>query len=761
MTEKNDDFLKRLRETFRVEANEHMSAISSGLFELEKIPDEGRRTEVIETIFREVHSLKGAARSVNLRDIEVICQPMEGAFAALKRGELSLVPAHLDLFHKVVDYLAQLVTSMDTGSTPQDRLSDKDLVRQLVDISKESGLGSGPETSGATAKVPPVEVLPKTPQEATTSSRLLEAKPSTADTVRIPISGLNPLLLQAEEMILVKMTLDQRTVELRDINQTMAKWKVESAKWKNTQSEPEMQERGGLHEWNGEYLSLLLDRISALTKAFEQDQRVLGQMVDDHLEATKKVLMLPVMSMMELFPRLVRDLSRDQGKETELVIRGAEIAIDKRILDELKDPLVHLVRNCIDHGIKNPNERSRLNKPPRGTITISFSVKDSHQIEMLVSDDGEGIDVEQVRAAAIRSGMISKEAAGKLSFRETIELVFQSGITTSSIITDLSGRGLGLAIVREKVEKLGGTVSMDTESGTGTTFHLLLPLSLTTFRGVLVRVNEDLLVLPTMNIERVLRVNKEEIGTVENRETVRLNETVLSVVKLVDVLQLPIHKDNHEASGNASPTVLKVTLIILLYGGKRIAFQVDEVLGEHQILVKSLGRQLSRVRNITGATVLGNGKVIPVLNVPDLMRAAVLPATMTRIEAAVEKEPVRKRRILVVEDSITTRMLIKNILEMAGYSVMTAVDGVDGFTQARSGEFDMIVSDIDMPRMNGFELTHKIRDDKKMGELPVVLVTALESREDRERGIEVGASAYIVKSNFDQSNLLEVVRKLI
>ncbi|HEY5504241.1 MAG TPA: response regulator, partial [Sedimentisphaerales bacterium] len=379
-------------------------------------------------------------------------------------------------------------------------------------------------------------------------------------------------------------------------------------------------------------------------------------------------------------------------------------------------------------------------------------IKDGRQLEILVSDDGEGIDTSQVREAVIKAGLMTRDAAEKLSEPEILSFIFKSGITTSPIITDISGRGLGLAIVREKAEKLGGFVTVHTQAGVGTTFCLIVPLTLATFRGVLVRVDKHVFVLPTLNVERVKMISREEIRTVENQEMIRLNNQLLSLVRLSDTLELSA--DNNAATD-------KISVVVIVSGDTRIAFQVDEIIDEQQVLVKGLGRQLSRVRNIAGATVLGTGRVVPILNVPDLMKSAVRLAATVRPADTVKKATAKTGRILVAEDSITSRTLIKNILETAGFKVSTAVDGLDAFTQARSAEFDLVVSDVDMPRMSGFELTNKIRNDKKLGELPVVLVTALESREDRERGIEVGANAYIVKSSFDQSNLLEVIKQLI
>ena len=335
-------------------------------------------------------------------------------------------------------------------------------------------------------------------------------------------------------------------------------------------------------------------------------------------------------------------------------------------------------------------------------------------------------------------------------------LIFQSGVTTSPIITDVSGRGLGLAIVREKVENLGGTISFETNLGSGTIFRIALPLTLATFRGVIIQLAEHLFVLPTANVERVVRISRDEIRTVENRETIELNGQVVSLVRLEEVLDLSRRK-------KPTHSIESQPAVVIASGEKRIAFAVDEILNEQEVLQKNLGKQLSRVRNVAGAAVLGTGNVASILNALDLIKSAVRmsSAAVKTALAPSEIKEAKRQSLLVVEDSITARMLLKNILETAGYAVTTAVDGIDAFTQLKSEEFDLVVSDVDMPRMNGFDLTIKIRKDKKLADIPVVLVTALESREDRERGIEVGANAYIVKSSFDQSNLQEIIKRLI
>jgi two-component system chemotaxis sensor kinase CheA len=763
MTKKNEDFLKRLLATFRVEAEEHLRVIASGLLELEKTPESSKAGEALETVFREAHSLKGAARSVNLRDIESICQPMESAFSLLKQQELVVSPELCDLFQRTVDHISQLVSSTEAERAPSARAITRELIRQLEDICKVADQLISSEEPAQIIDEGRIEVAPASPGGVPVATHPLpEAEAFPAGTVRMPTAKLAPLLLQAEEMTLAKISAAQRVVELQEINRSLLSWKRESTKWKDRQAADGATRWDEWREWNEAQLDAIQSRAAAVNRAFEQDQRALRRMLDEHLEEMKKVLMLPVASIVEAFPKFVRDLGREHGKEVELVIRGMELEMDKRILEELKDPLIHLIRNCLDHGIERPEERMRKNKQSRGTIILSFSARDSRRAEILVSDDGAGIHLDQVRSAAIKTGIIPEETSEKLDSQESLSLIFRSGISTSPIITDISGRGLGLAIVREKVEKLEGLVSVESQTDVGTTFRIILPVTLATFRGVLVRVDEHLFLLPSINVERAVRVRQEEIRTIENRETIGLDGQILSIVRLGEALGFPMRNNRSSAAGDVAVAASDYIQVVVLESvNKHIAFEVDEVMGEHEVLVKELGRQLSRVRNIAGAAILGTGKVAPVLNVLDLMKSAARPAAVVGTAGDVVKTPAKAGKILVAEDSITARTLLKNILESAGYHVATAVDGVDAFTQLRSGEFDAIVSDVDMPRMSGFELTAKVRGDKKLGELPVVLVTALESAEDRERGIDVGADAYIVKSSFDQSNLLEVVRRLI
>jgi two-component system chemotaxis sensor kinase CheA len=377
----------------------------------------------------------------------------------------------------------------------------------------------------------------------------------------------------------------------------------------------------------------------------------------------------------------------------------------------------------------------------------------------LIADDGAGIEIASVKAAALKMGLLAPGKEGMHVNKDALPFIFESGVSTSPIISAISGRGLGLAIVKEKVQKLDGVLSVETEPGLGTSFRIILPLTLSRFYGLAVRVRKHLFIVPTRNVERVMRIRKEEVKTVEDRETIVFNGKALSLVRLEDALDLSLN--TIVASPDPSEAFLQVA--VLTSANQRIAFLVDEILDQQEVLVKSLGKQLSRVRNIAGATILGSNKIVPILNVADLMKSAVRASATTAARTVLPAKTgeTKKKRLLVAEDSITSRDLLKNILQAAGYQVETAIDGIDAFTKLRTGNFDLIVSDVEMPRMNGFGLTAKIRADKKFADLPVVLVTAADSRADREHGIDVGANAYIAKGSFDQSNLLEVIGRLI
>lgn len=748
MDGKEEEFLKKLLSTFRIEAKEHITAITEGLIKLEKAGSQ-EQMDLIESIFREVHSLKGASRSVNLIEIESICQSIESVFSSLKKKEINISSQLLDELHTAVDFVRETILSEEEIKTPEaERM--RDIIKGLENIKSGTGFQSVPEPSPAiSVEHGHPEIIPDI------------SAAENIETIRMSSAKMDSLLFQVEEMLSVKLSAAERASELQDICDSLEIWERD---WMRTQSGLQMLEKEQQNIYQKEiirmqfllknehiFIKSIESKLKIIKKKIDEENRQFGMMMDNLLEDMKKALMLPFSSISGIFPKIVRDLSHDQGKTVDITIDGEEIEIDRYILEEMKDSLIHIIRNCIDHGIETPDERKQKNKNPKGNIRMSLTPKDGNRLEIKISDDGRGIDISQLKSSAIRRGIITKEQSEKINDREALNLIFLSGISTSQIITEVSGRGLGLAIVQDKVEKLNGTVTFHTQKEKGTEFFIILPLTLAKFRGLLVDVNDQIFVIPLTNVDRTLRVKKEEIKTVENRETISLEGHIISVISLGDVLEMP-----HRISTDSDI----VQIAILASAQERMAFTMQNILSENEVIIKNMGRQLVRVRNIAGATVLGNGIVVPVLNVHDLIKSAMKVMFSPVKKAEISAASIRKS-ILVAEDSITARMLLKNILETAGYDVRTAIDGIEALTILKTTFFDAVVSDVDMPGMNGFDLTAKIRSDARLSELPVVLVTALESKEDKERGIDVGANAYIVKSSFDQSNLLEVLRGLI
>ncbi|MBK0394886.1 hybrid sensor histidine kinase/response regulator [Ramlibacter algicola] len=708
-----DDFLQQLRATFRVEAEEHLHVISTGLLQLERGGAPAQRHAIVEDVFRAAHSLKGAARAVELRDVESVCQALEDIFAAWKRRESEPTPAVLDQLHSRVTRAAALVGAPGYATTQPQR------------------------THAVVPAFAPAAPAPAQPQPS--AGAMPEAAPGAA-TVRVGVDALDARLLEAEEMLAVKLGAGQRVADLRGLAQRVQAWRRESAA-----AGGETRER----------LQALERQVTGLVRVAEQERTAVGKLVDELVANSKKLLQLPFSTIAAPLPALVRNLCREQGKEADLQVEGEDIVLDKQVLDTLKDPLIHLLRNCVDHGIEAPAERVRHGKPARAQVRLALQQLAGSKVQITLGDDGAGIDTAKVKASAVKHGAATGAEVAALTDAQAQALIFRSGVSTSPMLTELSGRGLGLAIVQERAVRLGGDVAVESRPGAGTTFRIVVPAMRATFRGILVQAAGRMLVLPTPHVERATIARGDAIRTVEGRDTIALDGRVLPVVRLAHLLELP---DTQPTGAAARGT----PLVIAGSGDERVAFAVDEVLDEQEFLAKPLLPPLVRVRNVASATVLPTGGIAFILHVGDLLHSA-RRAPPRPVEARDAPAPSSTPRpsILVAEDSITSRMLIKGILESAGYRVTTALDGLDAFNRLRAEAFDLVVSDVEMPRLNGFDLTARIRGDRKLAELPVVLVTALDSREHRERGVDVGANAYIVKSSFDQSTLLEAVGRLL
>ncbi len=758
MTKQDEQFLKMLLETFRVEADEAIGSISNDLLELEKDLPAEKYAEFIEAIFRNFHSLKGAARSVNLQKIEKICQSAESVFSGLKKKELKITPELLDLIIQSIDLIKELVKP--EVSDHHNLLSKK--VTEFSETLDQAAKGHVKKI--VKKEIPVQEVKPEFNAEKYTHSET---------TIRIPIEVIDSLMFQVEELRSVKLTEKELISEIGKLKSeiSLVKNKIRKFKEKNrTNTNLQHRSIAEVEQFNkaqienaNEFidscytqLNSISNKVRVVNTTAEHNYRAAESQIENLTHSMKKVIMMPFSTLLQNIPMIVRDLSREQEKQIDLKVKGDSIETDRRILNELKDPIIHLIRNCIDHGIETPEIRKQKSKPAHAALNITISQLNSTTAEIIISDDGTGIDLEKIRSLVKQNIANPNVNYDDLTYKEILPYVFHSGISTKQVVTSISGRGLGMAIVREKIEKLGGTINIDTKKDEGTSFRINIPFNLASFHGVEVVVAGQNYMIPTTYVDRVISLPKNKIVSLENRQAIEIDGTIVSLVPLADILEISKSKQNAVTE--------QIPVIVLHTTVSRIAFIVDDIIGEQEIMVKHMGNQLASVRNILGATILGNGKIEPVLNVSDLLSFAEKKSLISYSIMHESNENLLTKKevnILIAEDSITSRMMLKNILESAGYNVVAAVDGLDAYEQLPLGNFDLVISDVDMPRMSGFTLTEKIRKDHRFQNIPLILVTSLDSKEDRERGIDAGASAYVVKKSFDQSNLLEIIKKIL
>lgn len=725
---------------FKAESEEHLARLDDGLLRLEKTPADPL---LLEDIFRESHSLKGAARMLGLNRVEAAAHELESIFNAARKGESTIT--------------AKAIEGMNAALTDLRRLVQEALMANAEGAMHPPGAGPAvqvAETTIATlpnaeqqlrSAVPTHQSAAETPQSAITTAQ--SPVPFHIDTVRVETCKLDDLLTQVGELAVMQGRERHRMALIEEI---LERW---------TLLERRRNRAAGLSARHG-----------SGSEALEQLGRLLKQardsLFDDsvRMEATVNLLadqvrsmrLLPVSRLFTLFVRMARDIAREQGKEAELHLEGGDIAVDKRILEEMKDPLMHLIRNAIDHGIEPPAERERLGKPRVGSVRLC-AARENSSVRLEVRDDGRGLNLATIKAEAKKRGLFDEEALAAMNRVQLQQLVLMHGFSTSTFVTELSGRGVGLDVVRVNVERMKGSIVMQSEAGRGLTVKLLLPQSLATTRILLAGACGQLFGLPVDFVHNSLRVRESDIFTLEGRTAILLAGEAVMVVAIEDLLQLSAAKK--EAAAPQS-----MACIVLQIGDERLGLLVDDLLSEEEVVPKPLGAPLARVRNVSALAMLASGEITAVLNPADLLCSAHKRIRDSGYVRTVQPAPGiarAKPAILLVEDSALIRAMEKRILEDGGYEAITAVDGVDALNILGSRLFAAVVSDIVMPNMDGLTLASRIRQEPRYKDMPVILVTSLASDEDKRRGLDAGANAYIPKPSFDQRVLLETLKRLI
>lgn len=723
---------------FVEEARDHLNELNNYLLTLETDPTDEK---AMGSILREVHTLKGSARMIKAEDIGEIAHKIEDVLIGVRDKKLKLDKNLTDLIFTSFDSIELLLHTL-TGD--QEKAID---VKALCE--KLAAARGKPE---AKPEVEP-ETRPKATEKIRKETKLApkETKVLKEKTLRVSASKLDQLVNLAGEMVINQTRLKEREKELKDL---MVNLRMQSRHWRVLQAKLEQLKTSKVLHSDIDLVDKEQAQIEEATRRlirkWREDTTQMGTIITNVQGEIFEARMVPISTLFDTFHRLVRDLSVQFGKEIDLVIKGGDTELDKKMIEVINDPLIHLVRNAIDHGIEKPEEREKRGKNRRGTVLLSAR-QEGDNVVIEVSDDGTGIDPEEVKKAAVERKLIDEREAKEMEDRQVIELLFRSGFSTRSQVTDISGRGIGMDVVKKNVEELKGMIDFKSELGKGTTVILEVPLTMAVIRVLLVKLGEHCFAIPTTTVEETLRIDAERIKTVEKKEVIILREHPLPLARLGQILRLGEKREVKEGERTA--------IVVINFAGIRIGFVVDDLVGEQQVVIKTLGSYLKKIENVAGATILGSGDVVIILNVPDLTNAARgISYQPVELVPKVEERP---SRILVVEDALTTRELEKHILEVASYEVDVAIDGLDALEKVRRKDYDLLVVDVQMPRLDGFELTKRLKKDKRYRDVPIVIVTTMEKEEDKRKGIEVGADAYIVKSAFNQASFLDTIERLI
>jgi two-component system chemotaxis sensor kinase CheA len=784
-----------LKEIYRVSSQEHLKNLESGILQLEREPSQ---LEIVADLLQAAHSLKGDSRVAGVETMEIVTHTLEEVFGRIQCQEIAVTEELSDRLYQTLDGMQRLVTSALTGEpvrvdievmvqllTTATRSSEIDAVEQPVEPQNptsptweaaELSLTHQPRTGemisrqstalSATEKEADGYLVKATDEIAIYPTRI--EQPYRIDTVRVPTQALDKLVTQVGELIVSKTRMAHTVAEIESISNLWQTWKA-----------GRLQEQvSGEAYASKERIEARLDQKIRRLRILAQENNTKLEFVAGELEARiANLRQLPLSQLFQLFPRLVRDLAKEQAKQVELIIQGSDTQVDKKILEEIKDPLMHLIRNAIDHGIETPTERINAGKPQQATVKLK-GYQAGNKIVVEIQDDGKGLDLEKIKSTAIKRGLHHREELENMSVAQIQNLIFQPGFSTRNFITEVSGRGVGMDVVKTNIEKLKGIIEINSIPGQGCTFYFKLPTTLAKSNVLLVEIHGIVHALPIDFVEANLLIDPQQIFPLEGRDTIAINGKAVSVANLANLLEITkspaytLAAKVDDISTNRKPCVL------LQVGEEKFGLIVDRMLDVIDVALKPQSNILRRVRNVAGATILGTGQVCVILSPTDLLKSlkqthtSLLSTSKPQVKMLQQSQakgmPVSghslaasKYKVLVAEDSMLVRTQEKRLLEAAGYEVVTAVDGLDGYNKLQSNYFDAVISDVEMPNVDGFAFTEQIRQHDEYSELPIILVTSLASEEDKRKGAEAGANAYIVKSQFNQNILLDTLARLV
>lgn len=697
------EIVQQLLDVFEVELGEQTDIITDGLLKLEREADKDVRHGLFDAIFRAAHNIKGAARGVEIPEITELAHHIESIFSRLRQTQGEIEAQTLHLCFQALDLMRAVMASVRDGALAPDVSA---VVAQLGRVSEDDSHVKPPAPEFKAGET----VDPKTPPGA--------------DAIRVTVARLEHVAALIEELQVGNLEMDVLQGKAQALDESLQ----------------------ALHK------SAAMPELAALAKTLRKGLqlrcRKQQQLLDALQAETRHLRMVPMSTMTRALQRIAWELAQKLHKNVRFAIIGDDVEMDRAVLEGLRTPLIHLVNNAIDHGIEAPSVRVRHNKPEAGHITVQIQ-NDGGWILICVRDDGAGIDPAAIVQAALRKKIISREVAEQLQPEAALDLLFAPGFSSREIITDVSGRGVGLDVVRTNIGSLKGQVWLESQPGMGTTFYLRVPLTVLTDRGLIVRCGGAFFAIPVAAVQQVMQLDRSQVLEVESTHAVLWQGKTVALRDLAALMGY-----DHE-SGKPAATL---NLIILAQGLRHLALVVEDVVGESELVIKPLLPPLGLVRHVVGAAFTSQGLML-VLHAGDLVDTAYRGG-MARVEGLEADAAGVQTEILVVDDSITTRTLEQNILIAHGYRVSVATDGQEAWDMIRQKPFDLVITDVEMPNMNGFELTELIKHSEKYADIPVVIVTSLSRDSEKQRGIEVGADGYIVKGQFEAKALLDIVRQL-
>lgn len=731
---------------FQTELEQQNAVLTEGLLELEKNPASVKH---LESMMRAAHSIKGAARLVGLQAIVQVAHRMEDGFVAAQQGKITLTAEYADVFLKGLDMIAA-IAALDEA--PDDWVARH---RPEYDglLSGLDAVLQGRESVKAQFPASPATQTPRAPAAAHTREADAVAKDRV---LRVSADQLNRLMgLAGEAMVEARW--------LRPYAESMLRLKRRQVEMIKILDDL----RAALE--SGRRRDQMLDQVRAAQRKIADSREFLARRMAD-LEAFDNRLnnlswrlhrevissrMRPFADGVHGFSRMVRDVARSLGKEVQLEIGGQEALVDREILDKIEAPLNHLLRNAVDHGIELPEARIKAGKPAKGTLLL-FAYHQAGMLSIVLEDDGQGVDLDRLRKKVLDRGLVSPEMAVNLSEQELLEFLFLPGFSTRDNVSEISGRGVGLDVVHDTVQQMRGTVRITSRFGKGTRFHMQLPLTLSMIPALLVDIANEPYALPLVRIDRILRIETAAIESIEGCQFVSFDNHRIGLVSA------------HQVFGAQGQTAVEESLSVVVLGDRdeKYGVAVNKFLGERDLVVHVLPPRLGKVMNIAAAALMEDGSPVLIIDVDDMVhsiRKIAAEGRLSRIDTDAKAVHInnRKKRILVIDDSITVREVERTLLESIGYDVDVAIDGMDGWNAARGRNYDLVISDIDMPRMDGIELVRMIKQDPNLQRTPVMIVSYKDREEDRRRGLNAGADYYLTKGSFHDDTLRQAVYDLI